>query len=423
MKPLSVRFRPDTAENFVGQEHFFYKGSLFYNAIKNKTFKSAIFFGPPGTGKTTLARIAAKAVDSDFVEINASETGTKELKTLLEKAKNNFFSLTNQVTFLYVDEFHRWNKLQQDSLLKALEEGSIKFIGSTTENPYFSINNAILSRVGRIYEFHKLSDDNIASVLRAALSDKEQGLGNIQISVDDKAIVYLAELSKGDLRYALDSMEFIFNNANNNSKISTKEIKEACQRNLGSFHSKEDYYNLLSALQKSVRGSDPDASIFYLAKLIDGGCDLKSISRRILVMASEDISLAYPMAITIVNSCVDSAERVGFPEAGIHLAQAVCMLASCPKSNRTYMALQKALSDIKNKNIDDMPKHLMDSHYSGSSSLGRGEGYLYPHSFGGYVDQQYLPDNIKDIIYYEPTENGKEKVFKAYLEELKKNDH
>lgn len=419
MKSLSVRLRPDKLEYFVGQEHFFYDGSLFYNSIKNKTFKSAIFFGPSGTGKTTLARIIAKSVNSDFFEINASETGTKELKEVLGTAKDKFFSLREEITFLYVDEFHRWNKLQQDSLLKSLEEGAVKFIGSTTENPYFSINDAILSRVGRIYEFRKLSDSNLKTVLKRALSDTEFGLGNIKKSIDEDAVDLLSEISNGDLRYALDSLEFIFNNSNDD-KITSKTVKEACQRAKGTFHKSEDYYNLLSALQKSVRGSDPDAAVFYLAKLIDGGCDLKSISRRILVMASEDVSLAYPMAITVVNSCVSAAEKVGFPEARIHLSQAVCLLASCPKSNKTYLAVDKALSDIQNKTIDEMPAHIMDSHYSGAKSLGRGKDYLYPHNFGGYVKQQYLPDNISDVKYYEPTDNGKEKFFKSYLEGLKK---
>lgn len=271
MIPLSTRMRPDTLENFVGQEHFMYEGSLFYNSIKNKTFDSAIFFGPSGTGKTTLARIIAREMDGDFHELNASVTGTKELKELIERAKLSFYGLEKRTTYVYVDEVHRWNKLQQDSLLKALEEGVIKFIGSTTENPYFSINNAVISRVRNIYEFRRLTADNLVTIIRRALEDKERGFGNLNIKYEPEAIRILAEMANGDARVALDTIGFIVDNLSDGQTIDSRIVSEAMQRKVGFYDKADDRYNLLSALQKSVRGSDPDAAVHYLARLLDGG--------------------------------------------------------------------------------------------------------------------------------------------------------
>ncbi len=421
MIPLSTRMRPDRLEDFVGQEHFMYEGSLFYNSIKNKTFDSAIFFGPSGTGKTTLARIIAKEMDGEFHELNASVTGTKELKELIENAKLKFYGLEKKTTYIYVDEVHRWNKLQQDSLLKALEEGVIKFIGSTTENPYFSINNAVISRVRNIYEFKRLSADNLMTIVKRALEDEEVGFGKLGIKYDSAAIRNLCEMSNGDARVALDAIGFIVDNLSDGQTIDNDIIAEAMQRKIGFYDKEEDRYNLLSALQKSVRGSDPDAAIHYLARLIDGGADLRMIGRRLMVMASEDIGMAYPSAISIVTSCVQAADMIGFPEAQIPLAHATILLASAPKSNAANEALCAAMHDLKTKKIDDVPPHLMDSHYKGAGKLGRGGGYKYPHSYGGYVEQQYLPDNLykEGVRYYHPTENGSEAAFKRYLESLK----
>ena len=421
MIPLSTRMRPDRLEDFVGQEHFMYEGSLFYNSIKNKTFDSAIFFGPSGTGKTTLARIIAKEMDGEFHELNASVTGTKELKELIENAKLKFYGLEKKTKYIYVDEVHRWNKLQQDSLLKALEEGVIKFIGSTTENPYFSINNAVISRVRNIYEFKRLSAENLMTIVKRALEDEEVGFGKLGIKYDQAAIRNLCEMSNGDARVALDAIGFIVDNLSDGQTIDNNIIAEAMQRKIGFYDKEEDRYNLLSALQKSVRGSDPDAAIHYLARLIDGGADLRMIGRRLMVMASEDIGMAYPSAISIVTSCVQAADMIGFPEAQIPLAHATILLASAPKSNAANEALCAAMHDLKTKKIDDVPPHLMDSHYKGAGKLGRGGGYKYPHSYGGYVEQQYLPDNLykEGVKYYHPTENGSEAAFKRYLESLK----
>ena len=424
MIPLSTKMRPSELEGFVGQTHFMYRGSLFYNSIKNGTFDSAIFFGPPGTGKTTLARIIARELDSSFVEINASATGTKELKTILDNAATRFYGLQQETTCLYVDEIHRWNKLQQDSLLKAIEEGVIKFIGSTTENPYFSVNNAIISRVRNIYEFKRLSSEEIMTILKRTLTDDEKGFGGLEIEYDEKALQVLADISGGDCRVALDTLGFIVDNLGEGRRIDTEIVGEATQRQTGFFDKEEDRYNLLSALQKSIRGSDPQAAVHYLARLLEGGTDIVAIGRRLMVMASEDIGMAYPSAISIVTSCVQAAQMTGLPEARIILSQAVVLLASCPKSNASSAAIEKAVADIRSRRIDDVPDHLKDAHYSGAAKLGRGTGYRYPHDYGGYVTQQYLPDDLyrEGVRYYEPTENGSEAAFKKYLEALEKID-
>lgn len=422
MVPLSTRMRPSRLEDFVGQEHFMYPGSLFYNSIKNKTFDSAIFFGPSGTGKTTLARIIAREMDGKFYEINASTTGTKELKELIERAQDSFYGLEKKTTYVYIDEFHRWNKLQQDSLLKALEEGVIKFIGSTTENPYFAVNNAIISRVRNIYEFKRLTSDNLLTIVKRAIEDKDVGFGNLNIKYDEEALKILSQLAGGDARVALDAIGFIVDNLSEGQAIDKKIVSEAMQRKIGFYDKGDDRYNLLSALQKSVRGSDPDAAIHYFARLIDGGADIQMIGRRLLVMASEDVGMAYPSAISIVTACVQAALMVGLPEAAINLSQAVILLASAPKSNASYMAFNSAMEDLHNRQIDDVPAHLKDSHYSGAAKLGYGQSYKYPHAYGGYVKQQYLPDNLykEGVKYYKPTENGSEGSFKKYLEGLEK---
>ncbi len=423
MLPLSTSMRPSRLEDFRGQRHFLYEGSLLYNSIKKKTFESAIFYGPSGTGKTTLARIIASEMDADFKEINATTAGTKELKEILEDARFRFYGIQNKTTYLYIDEFHRWNKLQQDSLLKALEEGVIRFIGSTTENPYFAINNAIISRVRLLYEFKRLSKEEIISILISATKDSERGIGKYDIRYDQDALNLIAELCNGDARIALDTLGFIAENIDDGSTVTVKLVKEALQSKVSFYDKSEDKYDLLSALQKSVRGSDPDAAIHYLARLIEGGADIQMIGRRLMVMASEDVGMAFPQAISIVTSCIQAALMVGFPEARINLAEAVILLASSPKSNTVITAIDEAVNDLKSRKIDEVPLHLKDAHYSGAKDRGV-KGYLYPHAFGGYVKQQYLPDNLykEKVKYYKPGINGKEGTFKKYLETLHKDD-
>ena len=420
MIPLSTRMRPDKIEDFVGQEHFLYEGSLLYNAIKQKTFDSGIFFGPSGTGKTTLARIIAKELDGNFYELNASLTGIQELKSLIDKKGNQIFGLKTGPTYIYVDEFHRWNKLQQDVLLKALEDGTIRLIGSTTENPYFSVNNAVLSRVRNIYEFKPLSSEAIKKLLLRAISDENRGLGSLNLSYGEEALTLLADMSSGDGRVALDTLGFMGENLSQGESIDAELVSQAMQRKTTFFDKKEDKYNLLSALQKSIRGSNPDAAIHYLARLLEGGGDLQMIGRRLVVIASEDIGMAYPSAISIVTSCVQAALMAGLPEGRINLSQAVILMASCPKSNAAYQALETATEDLRRKKIDDVPNHLKDAHYDGAKDRGIGLTYRYPHAYGGYVKQQYLPDNLhkEGVRYYHPTENGKEAAFKKFLEEL-----
>ena len=359
-------------------------------------------------------------MDSSFTEINASTTGTKELKELIEGARLRFFGLEKRTTYVYIDEFHRWNKLQQDSLLKALEDGVLKFIGSTTENPYFAINNAVLSRVRNVYEFKRLEAPQIKKMLLRALTDTEKGFGNLHIQYDEEALDILADLAGGDGRVSLDTLGFIVDNLDLSKKITKEMVAEAMQRKIGFYSKGDDRYNLLSALQKSIRGSDPDAAIHYFARLVDGGADIQMIGRRLLVIASEDIGMAYPSAISIVTSCMQAALMVGYPEAAINLAQAVIMLASAPKSNAASMAYFEAIADIRSRNIDDVPLHLQDSHYQGAKDKEIGKDYLYPHNFGGYVQQQYLPDNLYEegVKYYRPTANGSEASFKKFLEGL-----
>lgn len=394
---------------------------MLYNSIKNKSFESAIFFGPSGTGKTTLARIVVSEMGAEFYELNASTCGTKELKEVLEAAKVKFFGIQKEKVYLYVDEFHRWNKLQQDSLLKALEDGTVRFIGSTTENPYFAVNNAILSRVRAIYEFKRLSIEDLIAVLKNALNDKEKGLGARKLTIDEKALSMLADRSNGDARIALDTLGFVADNMEG-THIDLNVVGEAMQRQTSFYDKSEDKYNLLSALQKSIRGSDPDAAIHYLARLIQADADILMIGRRLMVCAAEDIGMTYPQAIAIVTSCIQASQMVGFPEARIILAEAVILLASSPKSNSAMLAIEEAMEDLKKKKIDDVPDHLKDSHYSGAKDRGLGIGYKYPHSHKGYVKQQYLPNNLhtEGATYYHPTENGREALFKKFLEELKK---
>jgi len=419
MIPLSTRMRPQSLDDFYGQEHFFSKGSLLYNSIINKTFESAIFWGPSGTGKTTLARIIVREMDAEFHELNATTCGIKELKEVLDDARFKSAGLFNQTIYLYVDEFHRWNKLQQDALLQAIEEGIVKVILSTTENPYFAINNAILSRIRAVYEFKRLSKEAVCSIIVNALKDEERGLGARKLKIERAAIEMIADRSNGDARVALDTLGFVADNITS-SVISLDVVGEAMQKQTSFYDKSEDKYNLLSALQKSIRGSDPDAAIHYLARLINADADVMTVGRRLMVIAAEDVGMAYPQAISIVTACVQASQMVGFPEARIPLAEAVVLLAASPKSNSANEAISAALSDLQTRQIKDIPDHLKDTHYKGAKDRGLGEGYKYPHVYGGWVEQQYLPDDLykEGVKYYVPTDHGNESAFKNYLDNL-----
>lgn len=418
--PLSNKLRPKTLDEFVGQTHFLYKGSLFYNLIKEKKFRTALFYGATGSGKTSLARIIANEIDSEYKEINAAQTGIKELKAIIEIAKKDYIGLRKKRTFLYIDEFHRWNKLQQDALLKPLEDGYIYFIGATTENPVFSINNAILSRISNIYEFKCLTKDELIVLIKKGLAEYDK-------KIEDKEISLIADLANGDGRLALNKIELIM--MSSAKKIDGKLIFEAFQKKIMYYDRIDDKYDLYSALQKSIRGSDVDAALHYLARLIEGGEDVMSVGRRLLVIPVEDISLAYANAIVVVMSAFEAAKQVGFPEARIHFAFIVCFLSSLPKSNTSYMAYEHAKSDLEKFENIEVPKHLKNNPLSVCPVTNRfnekkeiKSEYKYPHDFGGYVNQDYLPEELvrAGVKYFNPIANGQEKIYKKYLEDLKK---
>ncbi|MFA5638431.1 MAG: replication-associated recombination protein A [Anaerovoracaceae bacterium] len=421
MIPLSTKMRPETIDEVVGQPHFLYKGSLFYNSIINKTFQSAIFFGPSGTGKTTLARLIAKSMDADFYELNASTHGIKDLREIIEKAKSVNMGFLKKNTYVYIDEFHRWSKLQQDSLLEALEEGIIRFIGATTENPYFEVNDAILSRVRTIFEFKPLSEEDIMTLLNRALNNERTKRLLKDVIIEEGVLEAISDLSSGDGRIALDTLGYLIENTEELNEIKVDHVFEAMQRRTFFYNKLEDKYLLLSALQKSIRGSDPDAAIHYLVRFLKADSDFMTIARRLLVIASEDIGMAYPEAISTVTSMVTAAKMTGLPEAEIILSHAVIYLACLPKSNASYMAMHKAKEDLEKYSDLEVPFHLRNASYEGAKDRGYGEGYKYPHSFGGYTKQDYLPEKLIELNrkYYEPTDNGMEIKFKEFLKMIK----
>ena len=420
--PLAYRMRPETLEDFVGQEHIVGKGTLLHRAIQADQLGSVIFYGPPGIGKTTLARIIANTTKANFSQLNAVTAGKKDIENVIAQARTNM-GLNSSRTILFIDEIHRFNKAQQDALLPAVEEGIVILIGATTENPYFEVNNALLSR-SRIFQLQPLQKEHIKKLIRRAMTDPVKGLGNIEAEITEEAIDFLAELSGGDARTALNAVELGVTTTPMNSEgkiILDLETAQQCIQKKAFRYDKDGdaHYDVLSAFQKSIRGSDPDAAIHYLARLIEGG-DLKSICRRLLVIASEDIGLAYPNAITIVKSCVDAALQVGFPECSLNLAQAVLVLATAPKSNSAGTAIFKALEDIRTKEVGQIPPPLRDAHYSGSAKLGHGVDYKYPHDYPNhYVQQQYLPDELVGTRYYEPCDNKTERAIRDYLGRLK----
>lgn len=415
-KPLADYLRPESFDEVVGQQHLIGDGKILSNLVKNQHIPNLIFYGPSGTGKTTLANIISSYVRKPLRQLNATTCGVAEIKDVI--ASLDTLEGSNGIV-LYLDEIHNFNKKQQQSLLKYIENGQITLIASTTENPYFTIFNALLSR-SIILEFKPLSLEELKQGLKRGIEVVEN-LQHRTIKVSDETLEYLAMLCNGDLRRGLNHLEvMIFSHPlNENLTLTIEDAKQSTQTTGFSYDKDGDqHYDVLSAFQKSIRGSDVNAALHYLARLIKAG-DLTSICRRLLVISSEDIGLAYPQAISIVKGCTDAAFQLGFPEARIPLAQAVIFLANCPKSNSVYLAIDRALSDIEQGKIGTIPSYLKDAHYEGAKQLGR-TGYLYPHEFPNhYVKQQYLPDLLKNSQYYIPATNKTEQQYATYLEWLK----
>ena len=417
--PIADKYRPETIDDVVGQKHIIGKDKVINNMIENKYFPNMIFFGPPGVGKTTVAEIVSKIADKKFFKINATNSSLDDIKKII--AEIGTFGTDNGI-LLYIDEIQSFNKRQQQSILEFIESGKITLIASTTENPYHYVYKAILSR-SIVMEFKPINREDIMDGLRRLVKRYNED-SIAKVTIDDDAVASIADVSGGDMRSAINILELGINESrldpDGNLLIDSKVIDKLNIATVYNFDIDGDvHYNLLSAFQKSIRGSDPDAAIYYLARLVKGG-DLISICRRLLVIASEDIGMAYPNAITIVKSCVDAAMQLGFPEARIVLAQATVVLATSPKSNSSYMAINSALADIDSMVQDDIPSHLKDSHYAGASKLGSGVGYLYPHNYpNNYVEQDYLPENMRDKKYYEPQNNKFENSIRAYMDALK----
>ena len=423
--PLASRLRPTTLEEVVGQQHIIGKDKLLYRAIKADKLSSIIFYGPPGTGKTTLAKVIANTTSADFQQINATVAGKKDMEQIVNHAKDNL-GMYKKKTILFVDEIHRFNKGQQDFLLPFVEDGTIILIGATTENPYFEVNSALISR-SNIFELHPLSVEDVKTLLKRAVYDVEKGMGSYHAEIEEDALEFLADIAGGDARNALNAIELgiLTTQRSDDGKIHiTLEVAQECiQKRVVRYDKTGDnHYDTISAFIKSLRGSDPDAAVYYLAKMLYAGEDIKFMARRLMISASEDVGNADPNALTVAVSAAQAVERIGMPEAQIILAQATTYIASAPKSNASYLSVAAAMDSVKNVQTT-VPVHLQDAHYKGSGNLGHGVGYKYAHDYPEhYVKQQYLPDEIKDGKFYEPTEIGFEKNIKDRLERLRKRD-
>ena len=423
--PLASRLRPTTLDEVVGQQHIVGEDKLLYRAIKADKLSSIIFYGPPGTGKTTLAKVIANTTSAEFMQINATSAGKKDMEEVVAAAKNNQ-GMYGKKTILFIDEIHRFNKGQQDYLLPFVEDGTIILIGATTENPYFEVNPALLSR-SVIFELKKLSTEDIRTLLLRAVNDTEKGMGSYHAQMDDDALEFLADMANGDARAALTAIELGILTTDRSEDgiihITLDVASECIQKRVINYDKTGDnHYDTISAFIKSMRGSDPDAAVYYLARMLYAGEDVKFIARRIMILASEDIGNADPQALQVAVAAAQAVERLGMPEARIVLAQAVTYMASAPKSNSAINAIDKAMRVVQETKTPPVPVHLQDAHYKSAGKLGHGKGYKYAHDYKNhYVKQQYLPDGLTGEVFYEPSENGYEQQIRAYYKKIKEN--
>ncbi|MBR1876610.1 MAG: replication-associated recombination protein A [Lachnospiraceae bacterium] len=422
--PLAARLRPQTLEEIVGQEHIVGKDRLLYRAIKADKLGSIILYGPPGTGKTTIAKVIANTTKADFVLLNATVSGKKDMEEVIERAKENR-GMYGRNTILFIDETHRFNKGQQDYLLPFVEDGTVILIGATTENPYFEVNGALISR-SRIFELKSLSTGDISKLIRRAVTDKEKGMGSYNAAIDDDAVEFLADICDGDARMALNAVELgVMTTDRSEDGIIhiTLEVAEQCIQKRAVKYDKDgdNHYDTISAFIKSMRGSDPDAAVFYLAKMLNAGEDIKFIARRMVICASEDVGNADPQALQVAVSAFLAAERIGMPESQIILSQAAAYIATAPKSNSAVEAIYEAGRAVQETPNITIPPHLQDAHYKSAQKLGHGVGYKYSHDYkNNYVKQQYLPYELKDREFYHISENGYEKKIKEHMLKLKR---
>ena len=420
--PLASRLRPETLDEVVGQKHIIGKDKLLYRAIKADKLSSILFYGPPGTGKTTLAKVIAGTTSADFHQINATVASKKDMEPVVEQAKNTL-GMYGKKTILFIDEIHRFNKGQQDYLLPFVEDGTLILIGATTENPYFEVNSALISR-SIVFELKPLEKQDILELIHRAVYDEKKGMGSYHAVIDEDALHFLADLAGGDARSALNAVELgILTTPRSEDgmiHITLEVASECIQKRVVRYDKTGDnHYDTISAFIKSMRGSDPDAAVYYLAKMLYAGEDIKFIARRIMICASEDVGNADPMALNVAVSAAQAVERIGMPEAQIILSQAVLYVATAPKSNSACNAVFAAMDNVK-KYKTTVPVHLQDAHYKGSAKLGHGIGYKYAHDYPNhYVKQQYLPDEIKDAVFYEASDNGYEQTIKAHMKRIK----
>jgi len=422
--PLAARMRPRTLEEFEGQGHIIGEDKLLYRAIKADKLGSIILYGPPGTGKTTLAKIIANTTKSEFTQLNATTSGKKDIMQVVEEARTRL-GMVSKKTILFIDEIHRFNKAQQDALLPFVEDGTIILIGATTENPYFEVNRALVSR-SRIFQLKSLSRENIKNLIKRALTNEEKGLGSYGAEISEEALEFLSDVSNGDARAAMNAIELgvLTTNPLEDGKIHiTLEVAQECiqKRALNYDKNGDNHYDTVSAFIKSMRGSNPDGAVYYLGRMLYAGEDPKFISRRIIICAAEDVGNADPNALQVAVSAAQAVDFIGMPEGRIILSQAAIYVACAPKSNGAYIAIDSAMKDVKNIQIKGIPAHLKDAHYIGASDLGHGQGYKYTHEYpNNYVKQQYLPNELIDKVYYHPTDNGYEAVIKK-LQNSRKN--